>query len=70
MNIKWDNQQPGMATVEVADVTGKVVYRSALNINAAAGEQHIQLNNVADGIYSVTVKSDVINYKGRITVQK
>ena len=70
MNIQWTNQQAGTATVQVTDVTGRVVMQSVMKLDAATGQQQIDLGKVADGIYSVSIKSDVINYTGKITVQK
>ncbi|MBC7553451.1 MAG: T9SS type A sorting domain-containing protein, partial [Taibaiella sp.] len=70
VKIQWTNQQTGTAAMEITDVTGRIVYRSALNLDAATGEQQINLGKVADGIYSITIKSDIINYTGKINVQK
>ena len=70
MNIQWTNQQTGTATVQVTDVAGRVVMQSVMKLEAASGQQQIDLGKVADGIYSVSVKSDNINYTSKITVQK
>ena len=70
MNIQWANQQTGTATLQVTDITGRIVKRSALKLDAATGQQQIDLGGVANGIYSVTIKSEDINYTGKITVQK
>lgn len=70
MNINWTNQQAGTAKLQVADVTGRVVHQSVLNLNAADGQQQINLGGIPDGIYSVSVRSDVINYTSKVAVQK
>ena len=70
INVQWTDQKTGTAVVSIADVTGRIVRKSVLNLNAKSGEQQIDLGNLKDGIYSVSIKSELINYTGEVTVQK
>jgi type IX secretion system substrate protein/carboxypeptidase family protein/Big-like domain-containing protein len=70
LNITWENQSTGNATISVTDVIGRQVFQSAININAAAGQTQVDLSNLVNGIYFVSVKSNSINSNTKIQISK
>ena len=68
LNIGWENQQLLNAEVVICDVAGRQLYQSALIISNASGEQQIDLGNLNDGVYIVTIKSEVLNYSGKLSL--
>ncbi len=66
LNIQWSNQAIGKSTITITDMTGREVYTSSLDINKPSGQFNFDLNEVVDGIYMVTIKSDKIFYSGRL----
>ncbi|MCW3124282.1 MAG: fungalysin family metalloprotease precursor, partial [Flavipsychrobacter sp.] len=70
MNIQWQGQPIGSGSVRITDIVGHEVYRSALNINTVSGIQQLNLSGFANGVYMISVKSENINYSGRLLIQK
>lgn len=70
VKIQWANQQTGKAEIAITDVTGRIVSKKVITLDAATGEKQIELSDLANGSYFVNVKSESINFSGRITVQK
>ncbi len=66
MNVAWNNQLTGNATLHITDMTGREVYTSPLDINKPSGEAAFSLSNLNDGIYIVTIQSDKFFYSGRL----
>jgi hypothetical protein len=69
LNIKWENQLPGNATVIITDVAGREVYKSPLNIDASSGQTLIQ-PDLRDGIYLLTIRSENIYYSVKVVVER
>lgn len=69
LNIQWVGQHAGAATVEVRDVTGRIANTTALKMNAA-GEAQINVDDLDNGIYFVSIRSEYINYTNKVVVQK
>ncbi len=70
IRIQWANQQTGTAEVAITDVTGRIVSKNTITLDAATGEKQINLRDLNNGIYFVTVKSESINFSGKVAVQK
>lgn len=70
LNIKWQGQQTGMADVVVADMTGRVVFRSKLNMKVASAEQQLDMKGLGNGMYMINVKSPTINYSSKLMIQQ
>lgn len=70
VNIQWADQQTGIAQLQVTDMMGKIVKQATLKFDAAYGRQQIDLGTEVNGIYYVTIKSDAVNYTGKIIIQK
>jgi trimeric autotransporter adhesin len=69
LNVKWDNQAIGSAEVIVADMAGRVVYKSTISINEAAGQAQADLAELNDGVYLITIKGDNIYYTSKLVKQ-
>jgi trimeric autotransporter adhesin len=70
LNISWDGQTTGTATVILADVTGRSVYNAQIEIQAASGLTQINLPQLKDGIYILSVKSESMDYTAKVIIQK
>ncbi|MCW3120834.1 MAG: C-terminal target protein [Flavipsychrobacter sp.] len=70
LNIQWQNQQTGIATVVITDMVGREVYHSALNVYETSGSSAIDLKGLNDGIYLISITSGTINYSAKLFIQK
>jgi hypothetical protein len=70
LNIQWKEQPEGCADLTVSDVVGREVYKSSVNINSVSGKTQIDLNGLKSGVYLISVKSDNINYSGKLSIQQ
>lgn len=69
VNIAWQLPSAQNASVLVTDVTGRIVYSSNIQMAAGAGSSMINLGSLTSGLYTVSVKSDALNYNTKIQVQ-
>jgi hypothetical protein len=70
LNIKWENQSTGSANVIITDVLGREVFSSVLNINTASGQSPINVEELKDGVYQISIQSGSIYYSGKLVVQQ
>ena len=70
INIEWTNLLAGTADIVVTDMVGRQMYKSVLKISTASSEQQVDLDNLGDGIYLVTIKSDHVNFNGKLVIAK
>jgi len=71
LNIDWNNFQPGNATISITDVTGKIVSRNELINNASGtGSMEVNVANLKDGIYLLTISSEQVHFTNKITIAK
>ncbi len=74
-NIVWGPDANGKASIELADMTGRVVYTTSVDVdglrlvNPKSPKSQIDLSGINAGIYLLTIKSDVINYCGKLMVK-
>jgi len=68
LNIQWENQTTGDAEVQISDVTGHEVYRSALQISDVSGQAQLSLDNLTDGIYLIRIRSANTYYSSKLQV--
>ncbi len=66
--IVFDNTNEGMATVEMFDLTGKLVYQTT--INATIKLQTININDIKKGIYSLRISTNNNIYNQKIVIIK
>jgi len=69
VNILWNAIATENATVSVTDVTGQTVYTTTISMNQGNGASQVDLSNVANGVYLLSVKSATINYNNKIQLQ-
>jgi hypothetical protein len=70
LNINWTNQKAGEATLVITDMIGRAVYSTQLNLNSTTGQTSVSLNDLKTGLYMISVKSDNINYSGKLQIVK
>jgi len=69
LNIQWNENSTEKSAVTITDVTGRVLYKTTINMNQGSGNKQIDLSAFTNGIYIVTIKSDNISYTNKIEVQ-
>ena len=69
VNITWNMPSSEEATIVVADITGREVFHSNINMTAGAGVHQIDLSSLTSGLYTISVKSAAVNYNNKIQVQ-
>ena len=67
--IQWSNKTTGNADVTITDVTGRTVLSSTININTASGQSQLNVNDLNNGIYLISIKGEGLNYNGKVMVQ-
>ena len=69
LNIQWANKTTGNADVTITDVTGRVVIASTIKINTTSGQSQINVSDLNNGIYLISIKGESVNYNGKVMVQ-
>lgn len=70
LNVSWENEQTGKATAIITDITGRAVYKSAIEMTTASGIAQLDIQGIVSGIYFIMIKSDSITYTGKILIQQ
>jgi type IX secretion system substrate protein/Big-like domain-containing protein len=70
LNIQWQNLVQGNANVTITDILGREVSKTNLSIDDASGKKQINVNELKDGIYEVSVQSGTIYFSCKLMVQK
>ena len=74
-NIVWGPDASGTAIIVLADMTGRVVYTSSEDLaairpsNPKQIKSQIDLSGINPGIYVLTIKSENINYCGKLMIK-
>jgi uncharacterized protein YjdB len=69
LNVKWSAVNAGNGTVVIADVTGREVLHSNIDMSAANGSARISLDGISNGIYMVSIKANGVNQNAKIEIQ-
>jgi hypothetical protein len=69
LNIGWEGQVIGNATVTITDLAGRTLNQSVINSTATAGVVQIDLSGLKDGIYLVQIRSAGVNYNSQILIR-
>lgn len=71
-NINWVNEADDIYTINMYDVTGKLVKCIATNVAYAKGSQTLQVNtaDLPQGIYTYKINSTNLNTTGLISISK
>ncbi len=70
VNIQWNETANEVANVTVTDITGKVIFKTSINMNEGTGTSLLDLSGLTNGVYIVSIKSATINYNNKIQVQR
>ena len=70
LNIQWENQATGNATVSVSDIIGHEVYNTTITLGSESGNTSIDLSNLKSGIYILSIKSEVNSFTSRLIIQR
>lgn len=68
-SISYPSTNADMATIEVTDLSGKVVYVANKSINAQGGSIQISTDGLANGMYHVTFKAGDIRTASKLVVR-
>ena len=63
-NIEFELSNAGLITVELYDITGKQILSNQTNLQV--GSYTFIVDGLNSGVYTLTIKSDNINYSGKI----
>ena len=70
LQLNWNEKVAENAAFTVTDMNGRVVYQSHLSMTAGNGTSTLNLGNLVDGNYVVTVNSNSIHFTNTITISK
>jgi hypothetical protein len=70
MNISWNALNAEQGTISVADITGREVYHATINMAQGAGATMVDLSDLNNGLYLMSIKSASVNYNNKIQIQK
>ena len=68
VNIKWENQPKGIATVNIIDTAGTPVLSTTIKINTPSGKTQVDLSTLKNGEYHILINSEKISFTGKLTV--
>jgi hypothetical protein len=69
LNIKWQESATENGTVTISDITGREVYKTAINMTTGTGVHQLDLSGLTNGLYIISVKSGDINYNSKVQIQ-
>ena len=69
VNITWQQQLVGAASVVITDMAGREVQQSSLDMNASSGHAQIDVSKLISGVYLVTVRSGEIYFKCKLVIE-
>ena len=70
LSINWEHATPTAASIIITDVTGREVYKTSIDITNASGTAQINISELRNGLYLISIKADDINYSGKLVMQK
>jgi type IX secretion system substrate protein/Big-like domain-containing protein len=70
LNIKWQEPAAEQAIIVVSDIMGREVFRSSMDMSEGTGSNQIDLSDLTNGLYMISVKSPTISYISKIQVQR
>lgn len=68
--VSYPSTGSDMATIQVTDMSGKVVYSTSKSINAQGGSIQVDTDALANGMYRVTFASGNVNTASKLMVRK
>ncbi len=68
--IQWKGQTVEPANVNISDMLGREVYTTPMNITTANGQSQLNLADIENGIYLITIIADHSTYNSKLMIQK
>lgn len=69
-SVSYPSTGSDMATIEITDMSGKLVYSAAKSINAQGGALQVNTDALANGLYRVTFASGSVRTASKLMVRK
>ena len=70
LNIVWTAPEAGTATIAIADMTGREVYRSFITIDPSTTQSQIDVDGLKDGIYLISIHDGHESFNAKIVIEK
>jgi Secretion system C-terminal sorting domain/Carboxypeptidase regulatory-like domain/Bacterial Ig-like domain (group 2) len=68
LNIEWTAKTADAATITISDVAGREVFNAPLNMAAGSGSHQINISNLTNGMYFVSIQSASTSYINKLNV--
>ncbi len=68
LNIEWTNMPGKTATVVIADITNRIVWKGYMENSAGKGVLELNLPDLSDGVYMLSVSTTAVHYTKKIVV--
>ena len=68
LNIGWNIGENETANATVTDVTGRVVFHTAMDMSAGSGASQLDLGSLNNGVYMISIRSASINYNNKVEI--
>ncbi len=70
LNISWSNISTGVAEFKITDLIGHGFNNQQLKFSTISGNSQIDISNLQNGIYFISIKGETVNYFDKIQVLK
>jgi hypothetical protein len=70
LNIEWAGHAKGDAGIVISDVTGRAVYTTLLSMSTISGNAKIDISDLKNGVYMISIKRADFAYTNRLVVTK
>ena len=68
--LNWMNCQSGKLQVTINDITGRNMINQIISMYSATGQYKLDLSDLTNGIYIISLQSDGYNYTGKLEIRK
>jgi len=70
VSVNWESAVAGSAELTVFDARGKIFYTQKITVVHGINQQNIQLKNVNNGAYTVTLKMENDTKQAQLIIEK
>jgi len=70
LNIQWNENATEKGTVTITDITGREIYTATLMMNQGSGVNQVDLSNLTNGLYLISIKTASIDYNNKIQIMQ
>ena len=68
INLLWNETATEKGNISITDITGRELYNSTINMTQGTGSKQIDMSNLANGTYMISVNAGSINYNNKIQI--